>query len=124
MSIRLGLALLLGAALGTAAWAQGSNRFDGQYVGELILRKVLSGDCTKPPLGARYPLTISGGQVRFKYVPRFDTTLTGTVDANGVFTASARLRKGVAKMTGRIEGNTLIADIVSPSCNYSYTTAN
>ena len=118
----LGLGLLLGAALGNLAWAQGSARFDGQYTGELTLTRTLKGDCTQPPPGALYPLTISGGTVRFAYVPRFATTLSGRVGDTGNFTASARLRKGFAQMTGHIQGNNVTASIVSPSCNYSFRT--
>ncbi len=59
----LGLGLLLGAGLGSVAWAQDSARFDGQYMGELTLTKVIDGDCTQPPLGSLYPLTISKGRV-------------------------------------------------------------
>ena len=120
----LGGGLLLSVALGNVAWAQGSTKFDGQYVGELTLGKVISGDCTEPPSGALYPLTISGGQVQFKYVPRFDTTLLGKVDENGAFKASRRLRKGLVSMTGRIQGNNLTAQIKSPSCNYTFRTKN
>ena len=120
----LGLGLLLGTGLGSVAWAQGSAAFDGQYTGELTLTKVFNGDCTKPPLGALYPLTISRGEVRFSYRPRFDTTLSGRVDENGVLKASARLRKGFVRMTGRIQGNNLTAFIVSPSCNYTFRTKN
>ena len=120
----LGLGLLLGAAFGSAAWAQGSIKFDGQYVGELTLRKVISGDCTPPPLGAGYPLTISGGQVQFKYDPRFDTILRGTVDENGNFRASHVLRNGLITMTGHIDQNNITADIKSPSCNYTFRTRN
>ena len=118
----LGLVLLLGAGLGSVAWAQGSAKFDGQYMGELTLTKETSGDCTMPPLGALYPLTISRGEVRFKYIPRFNTTLSGTVDQNGIFKASARLRRGFVQMTGRIESNNLTAEVVSPSCRYSFKT--
>ena len=120
----LGLGLLLGTGLGSVAWAQGSAAFDGQYTGELTLTKVINGDCTQPPLGALYPLTISRGEVRFSYRPRFDTTLSGRVDENGVLKASARLRKGFVRMTGRIQGNNLTAFIVSPSCNYTFRTKN
>ena len=119
----LGLALLLGTALGSAAWAQTSAKFDGQYVGELTLTKIIN-DCTQPPLGALYPLTISRGEVRFKYVPRFNTTLTGKVSENGMFKASARLRRGYVQMTGHVQGNNLTAYIVSPSCNYTFQTKN
>jgi hypothetical protein len=118
----LGLGLLLGAGLGNVAWAQGSAKFDGQYTGELTLTKEMSGDCTTPPLGSLYPLTISRGEVRFKYVPRFGTTLSGKVDQNGIFKASAPSRKGFVQMTGRIEGNNLTAEIVSPSCRYTFKT--
>ncbi len=118
----LGLGLLLATGLGSVAWAQGSARFDGQYVGELALTSVISGDCTQPPAGALYPLRISGGEVRFTYVPRFNTTLTGRIAENGVFKASARLRRGFVQMTGRIQGNSLTAKIVSPSCNYTFQT--
>jgi hypothetical protein len=118
----LGLGLLLGTGLGSIAWAQGSGKFDGQYMGELTLTKEMSGDCTTPPLGALYPLTVSRGEVRFKYVPRFNTSLSGKVDQNGIFKASARLPKGFVQMTGRIQGNNLMADIVSPSCKYSFKT--
>src|SRR5713101_4908409 len=97
----LGLGLLLGTGLGSVAWAQGSAKFDGQYMGELILTKVIN-DCTQPPVGALYPLTISRGEVRFAYVPRFDTTLRGKVGEDGNFKASARLRRGFVQMTGRI----------------------
>ena len=108
----LGLGLLLGAGLGSVAWAQGSTKFDGQYMGELTLTKEITGDCTQPPPGALYPLTIS----------RFGTTLSGKVGENGVFKASARLRRGFVHMTGRIQGNSVSASIVSPSCNYTFQT--
>jgi hypothetical protein len=117
----LGSGLLLAAGLSCVAWAQGSSRFDGQYRGELTLTKEITGDCTQPPLGALYPLRISGGQVRFAYVPRFDTTLTGTIDDSGMFKASARIRKGSVQMTGRVQGNNITAYIVSPSCNYTFS---
>ena len=120
----LGLGLLLGAGIASAAWAQGSAKFDGQYMGELTLTKEISGDCTSPPLGALYPLTISRGKVRFAYLPRFNTTLSGNVDENGIFKASARLPKGFVQMTGRIQGNNLTASILSPSCNYTFKTKN
>jgi hypothetical protein len=120
----LGLGLRLGAGLGGAAFAQGSARFDGQYTGELILTKEKSGDCTRPALGALYPLTISRGEVRFSYVPRFATTLSGKIGADGVFKASARARKGSVLMTGRVQGNNLTANIVSPSCDYTFQTKN
>src|SRR6266853_1865341 len=118
----LGLGLLLGTGFGSVAWAQGSAKFDGQYMGELTLTKEISVDCTQPPPGALYPLTVSRGEVRYAYVPRFDTTLSGKVDENGVFKASARLRKGFVQMTGRIQGSNLTAHIVSPSCNYAFQT--
>jgi hypothetical protein len=118
----LGMGLLLGTGFGSVAWAQGSAKFDGQYMGELTLTKETSGDCTMPPLGALYPLTVSRGEVRFKYVPRFNTSLAGKVDQNGMFKASARLRKGVVQMTGHIQGNSLTAEIVSPSCKYTFKT--
>ena len=118
----LGLALLIGGALVGVASAQGVGKFDGQYVGQLTLTKIVSGDCTKPPIGAVYPLTISGGEVRFVYRPRFGTTLMGKIGENGDFSASARSRKGFVRMTGRIRGNNVTASIISPSCNYSFLT--
>ena len=118
----LGLGLLLSTGLGSVAWAHGSAKFDGQYMGELTLTKVINGDCTEPPLGALYPLGISKGEVRFAYIPRFDTTLRGWVGENGIFKASARVRKGFVQMTGRIQGNNITAHIVSPSCNYTFQT--
>jgi hypothetical protein len=116
-----GLALLLAAGLGGGAAAQLATGYDGQYTGELTLTKVMDEhDCTQPPLGARYPLTIAGGVVRFEYVPRFSTALSGRVDANGAFTASAPVRHGTVRMTGQIRGLRLTAVIVSPSCNYTF----
>src|ERR1700741_3722917 len=94
----LALGLLLGTGLGSAAWAQGSSRFDGQYRGELTLTKEIKENCTQPPLGALYPLRISQGEVEFVYVPRFDTTLRGRVNENGIFKASARIRHGSVQM--------------------------
>jgi hypothetical protein len=120
----LGLGFLLGAGLGTVVWAQSSVNFDGQYMGKLTLTKVISGDCTQPPLGALYPLTISRGEVRFVYSPRFGTTLSGRVDENGIFKASARVRTGFVQMTGRVQGNNVSASIVSSSCNYTFRTTN
>ena len=118
----VGPGLLLCTALTSAAWAQGSARFDGQYRGELTLTKEIKENCTRPPLGALYPLRISRGQVQFIYVPRFDTTLRGQVDDNGIFKASARTRHGSVQMTGRIRGNNITARIISPSCNYTFQT--
>jgi hypothetical protein len=118
----LGLPLALVSAFAGVAWAQGSGQFDGQYRGELTLRSVISGDCTEPPLGSLYPLTISRGEIRFAYLPRFGTTLIGKVDKNGVFKASARLKKGSIQMTGRVQGLSVTADIISPSCKYNFET--
>jgi hypothetical protein len=117
----LGPGLLLGAGLGNLAEAQIST-FDGQYMGRLILTKVVSGDCTRPPSGALFPLTISGGQVEFKYVPRFDTVLHGVVDDNGTFKAAQQVRNGLVSMAGRVRGNSVTAYITSPSCKYTFTT--
>jgi hypothetical protein len=116
----MGAALLVGAMAASTAAAQGAASFDGQYVGELTLQRVISGDCTPPPLGSLYPLTISAGVVRFGYVPRFDTTLSGRVANNGSFKATARVKRGVIQMTGRTDGNHLTASIVSPSCHYNF----
>jgi hypothetical protein len=125
MMNRLGLGLLCGAALANAAWAQGVSQFDGQYVGELALTGIISGDCTTPPVGAEYPLTIAGGQVHFRYVPRFDTELVGRIGANGSFKATGKTKTGAVTMTGHITGyHNLTADIVSPSCRYSFQTKN
>ena len=118
----LGLGLVLGTGLSSVAWAQGSIKFDGQYRGELTLTKEIKDNCTQPPLGALYPLRISRGEVQFVYVPRFDTTLRGRVDNNGVLTASARLKHGSARMTGRVQGNRITAYIVTPSCHYTFQT--
>lgn len=118
---RAGMVVVLGAGLAGAAFAQAPTKFDGHYVGELTLTGIISGDCTKPPIGAEYPLTIAGGQVSFKYVPRFDTTLRGRIDANGSFKAGGQTKHGLVTMTGRISGyRNLMADIVSPSCQYRF----
>jgi hypothetical protein len=117
-------ALLGGLALAPAASAQATSRFDGEYVGELTLTALIQGDCTTPPLGALYPLTVSGGQVRFAYLPRFATTLTGSVAEDGSFRATAPTRYGIVEMTGQIRGNAIQAQIVSPSCRYSFATRN
>jgi hypothetical protein len=118
--IRLGLSLVLTTALAAVAWAQSVAQYDGEYVGELALRGIVNGDCTKPPLGSAYPLSIAGGVVRFKYVPRFDTTLVGRIDANGNFKATARVKTGVVAMTGRVQAGNVTANIQSPSCLYSF----
>jgi len=117
-----GLGLVLGIGLASVAWAQGSIKFDGQYRGELTLTKEIKENCTQPPLGALYPLRISRGEVQFVYVPRFDTTLRGWVNENGVFKAYARLKHGSVQMTGRIRGNNITAYLVSPSCHYTFQT--
>jgi hypothetical protein len=128
-----GPGLLLATALGIAApniapaqvaSPQAPSPFDGQYAGELTLAQVIDGDCTPPPLGALYPLTVSGGRVSFAYLPRFATMLTGSVAPNGSFTASARTRSGVVRITGQIRGNAVRAQIVSPSCRYDFATKN
>jgi hypothetical protein len=117
------LALALGTvAPATAAVAQAPSPFDGSYAGELRLTQVFDGDCTEPPLGALYPLTVFGGQVRFAYLPRFATVLSGSVAPDGRFTAAAPTRRGIVRMTGRIRGNAVRAQIVSPSCRYEFAT--
>ena len=121
---RLAPGLLLAAALGSVAWAQGPSGFDGQYAGELTLTGVIGGDCTEPPSGALYPLTVSRNEVRFAYQPRFATTLTGRVAKDGSFKASAPTKHGKVEMTGRIQGNNVSANLVSPSCRYTFQTGN
>ncbi len=118
------LGFLLLAGLASSAWAQGSTRYDGQYVGELKLVRTVRGDCTEPPPGAVYPMTISGGQVQFRYDPRFDTVLRGRVAEDGSFRASQASPKGRISMTGHIHGNTVTARLKSPSCRYTFRTGN
>lgn len=118
----LSLALASGAA--GVAWGQAPARFDGEYSGTLTLEGTTSGDCTQPPPGSRYPLSIAQGEVRFAYVPRFDTTLTGRIDPSGRFTAAAHLKRGVVRMTGQVSGSAVAASIVSPSCRYTFRTAD
>jgi hypothetical protein len=117
---RLGWGLALGAGMAGAAAAQTAADFDGRYVGELTLTKTIDGDCTPPPVGATYPLTIAGGRVSFAYVPHFDAILTGRIDRTGAFTASAPLKHGSVRMTGQVRGVRLTATIVSPSCIYAF----
>lgn len=116
----LGGGLLIAAAMIGSAAAQGVTGFDGQYVGQLALTRIISGDCATPPLGAVYPLTIAGGVVRFAYVPRFATTLTGTVDKSGAFKAAVRVHSGTVTMAGRVAGGGVTATITSPSCAYAF----
>jgi hypothetical protein len=119
------LGCLLTVGIAGTAWAQGASEFDGQYVGELTLTGIINGNCTTPPVGAEYPLTIAGGQVHFKYVPRFDTELTGRIDPNGAFKATGQTKSGVVTMSGHISGyRNLTASIVSPSCQYTFQTKN
>lgn len=113
---------LFGIVLAGTAWAQGPTQFDGQYVGELRLKGIIAGDCTKPPLAAVYPLTVASGEFRFSYVPRFDTTLVGTVDAKGNLKATARVPSGLIRMTGHVDGTRVTASITSPSCEYTFRT--
>ena len=58
---RLGLGALFATCFAGLAWAQGAAQFDGQYTGELRLARTFSGDCTEPPFGALYPLTVAAG---------------------------------------------------------------
>lgn len=119
----LGLGLILAAGAATLAAAQGgSSRYDGQYVGTLTLEKLIRGDCEQPPAGATYPLRISAGTVSFSYLPRFSTTLIGTIDAAGNFVASTKIKSGTVRMKGRVVGDSVNAQLSSPSCNYSFRT--
>lgn len=118
----LALGLVLATAFASLALAQGSSRYDGQYVGGLTLDKTILGDCEPPPPGAQYPLRISAGTVSFTYLPRFSTTLIGTVDAAGNFVASTRIKKGIVQMKGRILGQNVTAELSSPSCRYTFRT--
>lgn len=121
----LGTGVVLGMTLTAAAWAQPPTKYDGQYVGDLTLTGIINGDCTRPPVGAEYPLSIRGGQVHFKYVPRFDTELVGWVDAKGGFKAVGDTKHGMVAMTGQITGyHNLTAKLVSPSCEYSFVSRN
>ena len=122
--MRLRLGVVFAGALASGAWAQGPSRFDGQYTGELILTNTIRGDCATPPLGALYPLTIAGGEVRFAYAPRFGTTLIGRIADNGIFQASSGARHGRVQMSGRILAGNLSATISSPSCRYAFQTKN
>ena len=122
---RSALGLLLAAAPAGAAWAQATGKFDGNYVGQLTLTGIINGDCTTPPTGSAYPLTIAGGVVHFKYVPRFDTVLVGKIDDKGDFKASGRTKSGMINMLGHVApGGALTANIQSPSCLYSFAGSN
>ena len=118
----LGLGFGLTVACVSPAVAQGASHYDGQYVGTLVLDKTIRGDCDEPPPGAQFPLSVSGGAVKFNYLPRFSTTLVGTVDAAGNFVALAAIKSGTVQMTGRIVGQRVTAQVLSPSCSYSFVT--
>jgi len=118
----LGLGLVLAGAVACLAAAQGSSRYDGQYVGTLTLNKLIHGDCEPPPPGAQYPLRVSAGTVSFDYLPHFSTTLIGTVDAMGNFVATTKIKHGTVQMKGRIQGQNVTAQLSSPSCSYTFKT--
>jgi hypothetical protein len=119
----LGFGLVLAAACVALAAAQGgSARYDGQYIGTLTLDKIIQGDCEPPPPGAQYPLTISAGTVRFAYLPHFSTTLIGTIDAAGNFQASTQIKHGTVRMKGNIQARNVTAQLLSPSCSYTFKT--
>lgn len=119
----LGLGLALAAAgVSLAAAQRGSARYDGQYIGTLTLDKIIQGDCEPPPPGAQYPLTVSAGTVKFEYLPHFSTTLIGTIDAAGNFQASTKIKHGTVRMKGNIQGQNVTAQLVSPSCSYTFKT--
>jgi hypothetical protein len=120
-SLGLGLGLAAGA-VSLAAAQGGGARYDGQYVGTLILDKTIVGDCDQPPPGAQYPLNISAGRVKFAYLPRFSTTLLGTIDTAGNFVASTKIKNGTVQMNGRVVGRNVTAELLSPSCRYSFRT--
>lgn len=120
-AMTLALGLIFAGVLAGAAWAQAGSRFDGDYVGQMTLTGIVSGDCTTPPTGSAYPLNISGGIVHFKYVVRFDTVLVGQIDAKGDFKASGRTKTGMVNMVGHVmPAGSLTAKIQSPSCLYSF----
>jgi hypothetical protein len=118
----LGLGLVLAAAAASLATAQGTSRYDGQYVGGLTLNKTIRGDCEPPPPGAQYPLKISAGTVTFDYLPHFSTTLIGTIDAAGNFLATTKIKHGAVQMKGRVIGEKVTAELMSPSCSYTFRT--
>ena len=121
----LGLGVVIAMGVAAAAWAQAPAKYDGQYVGSLTLTGIISGDCTRPPVGAEYPLSIRNGVVHFKYVPRFDTELIGHIDANGSFKAVGDTKHSTVTMTGQITGyHNLTAKLVSPSCQYTFEVRN
>jgi hypothetical protein len=119
---RLGLGFVLVIAFGGVALAQGRTVFDGTYMGELTLTRIVKGDCTPPALGSLFPLRVEEGRVRFAYLPRFDTELVGRVRQDGAFVASAHIKRGreVVHMAGRIENGAVTARIKSPSCRYTF----
>ena len=67
--------------------------FDGQYAGELRLVRSSRRLHAAAARGA-VPADRSGGQVRFAYLPRFATILTGSVAPNGSFRPPPRQSAG------------------------------
>jgi hypothetical protein len=118
----LTLGLVLATAAASLAVAQGASRYDGQYVGTLTLNETIRGDCEPPPPGAQYLLKISAGTVTFDYRPHFSTTLIGPIDAGGNFLATTEIKHGAVQMKGRVLGQNVTAELLSPSCSYTFRT--
>jgi hypothetical protein len=91
--------------------------FDGNYAGSLTLKtNNAPGRSSCALVDNSRTLTIKGGQLSILYNPKGNVTLTGMVGADGNFAASGSSPLGGVKMTGRIQGNSLTAEVVSTYC--------
>jgi hypothetical protein len=109
-------ALSLLAASSTLA----ASPFDGTYSGRTMLTGAASSVCAKN--GTPVQMTVIDGKVSYNH---FGTILTGTVGADGSFSASGMNMRykppAQQSMSGRISGTSAEADTGTTTCPYHLT---
>lgn len=110
---------VIALVLGMTGTSYAASPFDGEYLGEFTLTKIIT-QCDRPTPGFMRLLTIINGEVKIIYNPRFGTMLNGKIDGAGVFLATGNLPSGFVQMSGRVTGADLAANVETPNCRYTF----
>jgi hypothetical protein len=98
-----------------------ASQFDGVYAGTQTLSDNSSvnnySKCLKGPFKRK--LVVEHGTVRYVFNPTYQGTVTGTVDADGKVSGTAKEPAGGVNLSGKIDGDAFIGEIRSLYCTYS-----
>ena len=117
----VGCVVFASVTTGLISYAQApATTYDGRYVGQVTNVEAISGNPACGAGGFLKTLIIQNGTFSLVYNAAHNETIQGTVGPDGTISGFGTSNVGGNRLTGKIQGATIIGQVFSATCRYSY----